>query len=311
MRTGMEKTLLLMSQLSLCLLLSFSMPSVAASQQALNWLNKAKKDSEQYRHCDVALKEAEQAIFLEPTLVEAYVVKARCVDFLTGADAAIPVLKQALQIDKNCFEATKMLGEMYDAKRDFRSAIVYYSAALAGNPIDLDVRHQRALAYIETKQNALAIADLDTCVEQFPQKYLALEWRAFAYEHTHQWDKAIADLNKAIAISQNHESDLIGHRADLYLKAGKLKEALKDYSTLIERNGLDETLWLKRGDCRMAMQDYKGAVQDYTGTIELNDSETAYFSRSKAYEKLGLQPLADKDRATAHKLSRRKIVAPL
>jgi tetratricopeptide (TPR) repeat protein len=206
----------------------------------------------------------------------------------------------------------KTLGTLYDAKRQFDKAIQCYSRALLVYPNDVDVLHLRSMAYTQTKQGALAIADTTKCIQLDAKKSAPYEWRAGAYELVGQYDKAIDDLNKGMTLApSNQKSRFLIHRADLFHELKKFKEAINDYSTLLKLNSLDETFWLKRGDCRMATGDYESAITDYTETIALSDTSTAYFARSRAYEKLGRLDLASKDRVKGEQLSRSKLVRPI
>lgn len=46
----------------------------------------------------------------------------------------------------------------------------------------------------------------------------------------------------------------------------------------------EEAMWLEQGDRKFKLEDYQGAIADYTRAIELNpDDAAAYFSRGLAY----------------------------
>lgn len=295
------------------MLVAFSTITVEAEKsQVEQILESARKNAKSNRHCEIALKEAQQVITIQPTLVEAYLIKAECEDYLIGADAAIATLRSALNRNLQTEDLWKMLGTLYDAKRNYELAVQAYTKALALNPRDAGVLHLRGMAYTELKKTDLAIEDMTKCIAIDPERSAFYEWRAFAYEQKQKWNESLADLNKAIALANSvNKTRYLSHRADAYVKLNKQKEAINDYDTLLKFNSMDDTFWLKRGDCYMALGNFKEAVKNYTETISLGDSSTAYYARSKAYQKLGLTDLANKDKATGDQLLKGKAVTPI
>ncbi len=294
------------------LLLSSTLAVQAARSPTAELLESARHNADANRHCEIALKEADQVIAIQPSLLDAYLIKAKCEDYLFGADRAIATLELALHRNLQSAETWKTLGILFDAKRDYQQAINAYTRALAINPRDDGVLHLRGMAYTEIRRSDLAVADMSTCIKLGPTKSSHYQWRAFAYEQTHRWNEALADMNKAIALAEpSHKTKYMSHRAELYTKLNKLKEAISDYDTLLKANSQDDAFWLKRGDCCMALGNFKDAVTSYTETISLDESSTAYFARSKAYQKLGLFDLAAKDKATGDHLLKQRAINPI
>ncbi|MFM9458783.1 tetratricopeptide repeat protein, partial [Streptomyces europaeiscabiei] len=61
-------------------------------------------------------------------------------------------------------------------------------------------------------------------------------------------------------------------------------------------------------DCYAQSRNYQQAIKNYDKAIELDTDKTPqnYLQRAKAYDSLGKKDLAEKDRATAAKLSQTK-----
>jgi Flp pilus assembly protein TadD len=284
---------------------------VDADNRTDKLLESARNHADSYRHCEIAQEEAEQVIALEPKNIEAYLIKAQCQDYLVGAPAAMATLKYALRINSRNWDCWKMLGTLYDAQRQYDQAIQAYSQALSINPKDVDILHLRAMAYAENKRSDLAIIDMTRCIQLDSKKGMTYMWRACAYEQNQNLVDALADITMAIQLAPPaHKYEYIAHRAEIFTKMNRQKEAIVDYNLLLKANALDDTFLLKRGDCKMALGDYSNAIKDYTQTIDLNDTSTAYFARSKAYEKLGMKELAAKDKAVGEQLLKRKAVSP-
>lgn len=274
-------------------------------------LERANVHAKSYVNCEAALQEAEEVIKLRPKNVEAFYIKARCLEFLQGVKPAIETLERAVKINSKSVLCLQQLGSLYDSNKEYEKAIDCYSRALAVNPKQLDSLHMRSMAYGTLKKYDLAIADMDRFIELAPKRSRGYEWRASAHEQAGNWEKAIEDLKKAMSLAPEHKLEFLAHRADLHARFKKYKQAEADYSVLLKANSLDDSFWLKRGDCRMALGDYNGAVKDYTETIDLNGASTAYFSRSKAYEKLGQRGLAERDRTEGKRLLKKKLVEPI
>ena len=300
-------------QLSFALLFSIYTIEVGATPtDADKMLAKARDNTRSDRNCELALKQADLLIANHPDMTDAYFVKAQAEDYMFGADRAIATLQLALHKNLQSFEIWKMLGTLYDAKRNYEGAVKAYTSALLISPRDQETHHLRGMAYTELKKTDLAIADMTVCIKLAPEKGSHYQWRAFAYEQKQQWTDALADLNKAVALCDAaHKGQFLSHRAEVYVKLNRLKDAVDDYDTLLKANAMDDAFWLKRGDCYMALGNYKEAVKSYSETISLDDSSTAYFARSKAYAKLGQNDLAMKDKAAGDHLLKQKAIEPI
>ena len=74
-----------------------------------------------------------------------------------------------------------------------------------------------------------AIADYNKAIELDPKSAVAYSRRGFAYGELEQLDKAIADLTKAIELDPK-DADCYNNRGKAYLKVGKKKEAEADFA---------------------------------------------------------------------------------
>jgi tetratricopeptide (TPR) repeat protein len=111
---------------------------------------------------------------------------------------------------------------------------------------------------------------------------------------------AISDLKKAIALKpQDEYYKMLG---EVYYQLKRLDEAIDSFSKGIALNSKNYWLYKIRGDIFFQQKKYKKAVDDYTAVIRIMPNEpVGYGSRAKAYEKLGLHALADKDLARTKK----------
>lgn len=104
------------------------------------------------RHDDIAIRSAlanyNKALRIMPDCVPAMLGKARLMMALDQPDAAEQELKNALEIDKNCFKAHMILGELMEQQRDVPEAIKSYKRAAKANKKSPDP-HEKLQAIYE------------------------------------------------------------------------------------------------------------------------------------------------------------------
>ena len=104
------------------------------------------------RHDDIAIRSAlanyNKALRIMPDCVPAMLGKARLMVALDQPDAAEKELKNALEIDKNCYDAHMVLGNLREQQRDIPEAIKCYKRAAKVNKKQPDP-HERLQAIYE------------------------------------------------------------------------------------------------------------------------------------------------------------------
>jgi tetratricopeptide (TPR) repeat protein len=108
------------------------------------------------------------------------------------------------------------------------------------------------------------------------------------------YEKAIEYYGKAVKLKPK-EIKYYAARAYIFEKVKKYKEAIDDYSTLIELQPV-ERYYQARGEKHLISNNYESAVKDFTKAIELlNDFYYLYEKRGEAFLKLKLYEDALKD----------------
>jgi TonB family protein len=131
-----------------------------------------------------------------------------------------------------------------------------------------------------------------------PDGYTA---RAYAYNLSFKYKKAIADCDTAIAIDPQCQA-AYAYKGDAEEELKLYDQAMKDYNKNIELSPLDPSALLRRAELHNQMAQFHRAIIDCTDAIKLDpDNGEAYFYRSYANEQLSLSAQAkkDKDRAEA------------
>jgi tetratricopeptide (TPR) repeat protein len=112
----------------------------------------------------------------------------------------------------------------------------------------------------------------------------ALGARAFAYNDTHDYDRAIADASRALTVKPDDALALVV-RARAFKGKDDLVHALEDYDAAIKLDPRNASYYRERGDVREHAGDHDGAIADATATIELlPDDMLAHLDRAEAYQ---------------------------
>ena len=96
-------------------------------------------------------------------------------------------------------------------------------------------------------------------------------------------EDAIKDFSKAIELNPKYAT-AYGNRADMYKWLGKYPEAISDYGAAFSLSTSESTkanILNNRGQVKVLMGDYSGAVNDFTQSIEIRPAATSYYNRGK------------------------------
>ena len=118
------------------------------------------------------------------------------------------------------------------------------------------------------------------------------------------YERAIANFDKAIGLNPNHDSYY--NRGEAYYKNGNYARAIADFTKAIGFNPSDASVYRNRAGAYYNKGDYARAITDCTKVIELDSNyAAAYYIRGKAYDKKGdsIRSNADFDTVTQLQLS--------
>lgn len=121
---------------------------------------------------------------------------------------------------------------------------------------------------------------------------------------------AIDDLTRAMAIDPTSKNatrtnlaldEIYMTRARCYVKIGKDKDAIEDYTAVIKMEPDSEEAYKYRGDCYARTGDSDKAIADYSNAIkyDIESPGSSYYARSLVFDKLGRKAEAEADRKKA------------
>jgi len=141
-----------------------------------------------------------------------------------------------------------------------------------------------ALAVIEYSNgnNNKALEYINIAINESPRDYRLYNTRASIKEKMEDYYGAMEDYNMALSINPEYGTAYY-NRANLYVAFEKTDEALSDFCMAIKFSP-DSDSYNNRGLLRMNIQDYDGAIYDFTKSIGLNlKQESAYYNRGYIY----------------------------
>lgn len=154
-----------------------------------------------------------------------------------------------------------------------------------------------AYKYVREHKYEEALEVYRKAIELDPGNDNIYVYRGSIYLTLNQPDKAIKDSEKAIEINRRNEFAYV-NRAEAYIVQKRYDEAIQDCDTALSVNPDFYPALGKRGVARFHEGEIKDAIRDLTVSIHKFPSEQAaylYYFRSKCYDQLGKDMLAEED----------------
>ncbi len=143
-------------------------------------------------------------------------------------------------------------------------------------------------SYQDKGQWDKAIAEYNKAIELDPKFSMAYSNRGIAYRRKGQLDQAISDFNKAIEINPR-DAKAYYNRGLTYAKGkGQFDQAISDLTKAIELDPKLAEAYLNRGNAYLQKGQFDQAISDNNKAIEINPKHAkAYFNRAIAYASKG------------------------
>ncbi|MGI4797224.1 MAG: tetratricopeptide repeat protein [Janthinobacterium lividum] len=216
---------------------------------------------------DAAMESFRDALALDANSDAAYAGRAD-VEFATGHyDEAVADAGRAVALKPNDHpDAYLLLGTLADRNGDHQAKIDYISKAIALAPGYAQAFAIRSSGYEAQGNYDLALADLD---------------------------KAIAlDPSLAAAVQPKYEIIYVG-RGDVEMKVGTPQAAIGDYSAALRLNPANAGWLNRRGDAYNVTGQFSNAIADLSRAIQADPSySVAYGNRGVSYMQTGRDDLA-------------------
>ena len=161
---------------------------------------------------------------------------------------------------------------------------------------DDEIVVERALEYLEDEDYDSAIVEYDTLLEEDPDNLHYLRDRASVNLLRGGYEDAIHDYDHLLSIKDEPDADLYYNRGCAHMAAGRLDDAISDFTKSISLNETWSLAYNNRGVTYARKGQYQQAIDDFTSAIELEaGNKLAYRNRALAYKKLGEMRKAQAD----------------
>ena len=196
--------------------------------------------------------------------------RAECFDHLKRVNERDLALAAAEQLEPKTRLDFFLLGEYERKAGRLDAAIAAYRQAMQLDPGDFWSAHFRGICLYQQGEHVGAVAYLTECIDDRPGFVWTYLARAVAYAGLQDFDLAYDDLDTAESI----EPDLFAigvNRGGLFLKQGRLKEAVEQFerSAALEESRFEP--WLNLGETRrrmaIAAQKHGAATAEVTSLI--------------------------------------------
>jgi tetratricopeptide (TPR) repeat protein len=171
----------------------------------------------------------------------------------------------------------------------WKNAIELWSYVIEHEPMKVPVAYyNRGIAFDRAGQFNKAIEDYDKAIALFPSHFEAYNNRGMAFEKIDQLNRALEDFGSAIAVNPSYYQAYY-NRAIIFERIGQYDRAIEDYDRTIALNPSYSEAYNNRGIVFDNMGRYNNAIEDYNKTIALNPSHfEAYYNLGTIYGKTAL-----------------------
>lgn len=216
-------------------------------------------------------------------------------------DAALATLEECKKFDRDYAEIYRFQMQAYNGKKEYKKMIdamftLYeksddvdylevdilkkdqkYAVALLKEKIAAEKdnalwRLVLSAFYQETHNYSASVSLLDGLMDEYGYDEDLLEERADCYDEMGMFDMALADIDKAMEMSdeKNHPY-YYARRSEICRYAGMYEQAIADLEKFIERYPTDAYGYYARGWCKELSGDIEGAMDDYNEGIAVDE----------------------------------------
>lgn len=168
------------------------------------------------------------------------------------------------------------------------------SSSITRNDLGVSLAN-RGEAYLNGYQYDLALKDFNRAIAIDPKYPPAFSDRAVVYAYQGQLDLAMKDANKAINLDSKYYQAYV-NRGVIHMREGDFPMALMDFSHAIALNPNDAGIYADRSIIYNVNGKYNLALQDLNIAFKLNPNQPGLFNyRGITYNHLGKYDLAIQD----------------
>ncbi|XP_041927161.1 uncharacterized protein ttc6 isoform X2 [Alosa sapidissima] len=243
-----------------------------------------------------ALEDLDQAISLEPGLLNAYWHRHSIYLLRNDHSSALQDLNFIIKHNKKHADAFQSRAEIFSATGQHFLAIINYTHAIRCRPGDDEMYFRRAQMYMQTDEIVLAMEDYVKTHIMNPKRTDALMIHGQHYFRNSNLLVALTDFTSVLR-QEPGNAKARTCRGQIYAKLGQFYNAVEDFSLAVHLNPNDWLAFYHRG-CLLRKRQPETALRDLSTSVLINDGQenfSALLHRGLVYcdLKLWKQALAD------------------
>lgn len=235
------------------------------------------------RECNASL---DVAIGLDPTMEEAYSLKARILHENGETEKAMMFLNRAEDLGLIHSYSSANAARIYLDKGEYAKALQKSNQAIRdADELVFQRIYGLALGYNGNWNEA--IEHLDYCISVDANDWQTLKARAFALSQIGEHRKAARDYNYAIQLSPN-DSELYNARGKTLSMLGKYSEAIADLDRATSINPYFTDAYYQKGRMYLDQRDYSNASFHLEQALSVAKNDSDFKEIGHLYNDLGL-----------------------
>jgi tetratricopeptide (TPR) repeat protein len=222
---------------------------------------------------DDALTEVAAIVEKTPDQAGAYLLQAQILRALKRYDDALASLEKVEKLAPDSIAPHEYRGEIYREMEQFDKAVDEFTAVLKIEPGLALALIRRAEAYYFLDKLDDALADVNLVLKNNPGLGLAHGLRAQILAAQKKFGDAIVEM-KQLADDMPGESDVKMQLALYYLLNDQTRDAIAEYSKVIDLDAEDFTALRSRGDAYLNLGDHAAAIEDFERAFKLKSDDS-------------------------------------
>ena len=231
-----------------------------------------------------ARSDLDQAIKLNPNLIVAYKQKME-IELQTGnRQGALAAYDLMVKNNSNTAQAYLLRSDLHMSLKNYQQVLKDLDKYISLVPDHFQPQINRAILLRQLGRVDESQRSLDQLAQLFPKQQAVYINRGVTYENLGKFDLAIADINKAMELSDQHRAYLLFHRSTSAIGKKDYQSAINDLNQVIKID--PKTMaFVRRGEALLATNQIDAALADFSKALELdNNQHYSRYHRAKILE---------------------------
>jgi serine/threonine protein kinase/Tfp pilus assembly protein PilF len=214
----------------------------------------------------------------------AWLGKATALSHLKQYEEMLRICERGLQV-RQSFYFWNCKGLALEGLEEYERAIAAYNEAIKRMPEFFEATNNRGEAYAKLNKTEKAIADFERAIQISEEKSF-VSWNNLGklYYQQQEYDKSIHAYQQAIKVKDDYLPALVG-LGNVQISQRLYEAALESYESAIQINPNSYEAWYGKGLVEEASQNYRRAINSYERAISLKPQWQAALKALERVEK--------------------------